>query len=242
LNLRFSYLVIFLLAGMGVTYAQAQYKVQGTIYDSSRTYPLEAVTVMSTGGKVTTTNTAGFYIIEVSAKDSIWFSYLGKPTIKYPVAKMQNTAQFDLALRVPVGVLKEVIVKQRNYREDSLQNRQDYAKVFDFRRPNLESMTSIGPNGAGIDMNELIRLFQFRKNKSTMRFQQRLLLQEQEKFVDHRFSKALVRRLTGLEGEVLITFMNQYRPSYEFTALSSDYDFQLYIKEAYNKFKTTSAF
>jgi hypothetical protein len=91
-------------------------------------------------------------------------------------------------------------------------------------------------------MNELIRLFQFRKNKSTMRFQQRLLLQEQEKFVDHRFSKALVRRLTGLEGEVLITFMNQYRPSYEFTALSSDYDFQLYIKEAYNKFKTTSAF
>jgi len=222
--------------------AQAQYKVQGNIYDSSRTYPLEGVSVMSTSGKGTTTNAAGFYQIDVGAKDSIWFSYLGKPTIKYPVAKIINTLQFDLALRVPVDVLKEVVVKPRNYRQDSLQNRQDYEKIFNFRKPNLESMTSIGPNGAGIDVNELIRLFQFRKNKSTLRFQQRLLEQEQEKYIDYRFSKALVRRLTGLSGEALEKFMLEYRPTYEFTLLSSDYDFQSYIKEAYKKFSTSAAF
>jgi len=220
----------------------AQYKVQGTIYDSSRTYPLEAVTVMSTSGKGTTTNTAGFYQIEVSAKDSIWFSYLGKPTIKYPVLKMLDPLQFDLALRVPVSVLKEVRVAPRNYRLDSIQNRQDYAKVFNYQKPSLGTMTSIGPNGAGFDINEIIRTFQFRKNKSMLRFQQRLIQQEQDKYVDHRFNKALIRRLTGLTGEELDRFIVAYRPSYEFAVLTNDYDFQSYIKEAHKKFKASSAF
>ncbi|MFN2438278.1 MAG: hypothetical protein ABR503_03695, partial [Chitinophagaceae bacterium] len=108
--------------------------------------------------------------------------------------------------------------------------------------PSLESMTSINAMGAGIDINELIRLFQFRKNKSMLRFQQRLLQQERDKFIDHRFSKALVRRLTELSDEALEKFMVLYRPSYEFSLYSSDYDFQFYIKEAHKKFIGNKAF
>lgn len=227
---------------IGSAKAQAQYKIQGTVYDSSRTYPLEAVSVLSTSGKGTITNREGFYQIEASAQDSIYFSYLGKPTVKFPVRKITNVSQFDLALRVPVSVLKEVTVKPRNYKLDSIQNRKDYQKVFDYRRPNVESMTSIGPMGAGIDINELIRLFQFRKNKSTMRFQQRLLQQERDKFIDHRFSKALVLRLTGLTGEEQQRFMLLFRPSYEFALYASDYDFQAYIREAAVSFKRGKAF
>ena len=65
------------------------------------------------------------------------------------------------------------------------------------------------------------------------RFQDRLLQQEKDKFIDHRFNKGLVRRLTNLADEELDRFMTIYRPDYEFTLYSSDYDFQLYIKEAY---------
>jgi hypothetical protein len=97
------------------------------------------------------------------------------------------------------------------------------------RKPNFESMTSIGPNGAGVDINELIRAFQFRKNRSTLRFQERLLQQEQDKFIDHRFNKALVRRLTKLEEADLDRFMQAYRPDFEFTAYANDYQFQLYL-------------
>jgi hypothetical protein len=142
-------------------------------------------------------------------------------------------------------MLKEVKVLPRNYKQDSIQNRLDYAKIFDYRKPNLESMTSIGPTGAGIDINEVIRMFQFRKSKSTLRFQERLMQQEQDKSIDHRFSKALVRRLTNLTGEELDKFMALYRPTYEFTLYSSDYDFQLYIKESYKMFikqKTTAQY
>lgn len=214
----------------------AQHQLRGTVLDSSRTYPLEAVSVMSTSGKGTTTDVAGNYQLQVNSNDSVWFSYLGKPTIKFPVRSIPDLTRFDIALRVPVTTLKEIRIRPRYYRQDSAQNRADYAKVFNFRKPGLETMTSMGPMGAGIDLDEVIRLFQFRKNKSMLRFQQRLLLQEQEKFIDYRFSKQLVHRLTGLEGAELDAFMKAYRPPYEAAVYASDYEFQELIRISFDMY------
>lgn len=237
--LRFYLSIISLLSIILLTAspATAQYKVRGTVYDSSRNYPLEAVTVLSTAGRGTSTNSEGFYEIEVSEKDSIWFSYLGKPTIKFPVLKIANTLGFDISLLVNIQVLKEVKVKPRNYKLDSIRNREDYAKVFDYRKPGLKVVTPQYGVGAGFDLNEIINMFRFKRNKSIESFQRRLLQEERDKFVDHRFNKALVRRLTMLTGNELDSFMRVYRPSYEFSKSSADYDFQLYIKIAHTRFK-----
>lgn len=212
--------------------------LKGSVYDSSRINPLEAVSVLTTAGKGTVTNSLGKYEIEVTLRDSIWFSYLNKPTIKYPVSKITDFTQFDLSLRVNVPELREVKVMPRNYKLDSIRNRIEYEKIFNFHRPNISSLTTIGPTGAGIDIDELVRVFQFRKNKNTEKFQERLIQQEQDKFVEHRFSKALVRRLTQLDGNALDSFIRMYEPTFEFATGSSDYDFQTYIKEAYERFKT----
>jgi hypothetical protein len=220
----------------------AQYVVKGTVFDSSHRYRIEAVTVVSTGGRMTMTDSLGRYQIAVGEKDSIWFSYLGKPTPKYPVLKMVDVTQFDLALRLKSDVMKEVIVRNRSYRQDSIQNRKDYAKVFDFHRPNVASLTSIGPTGAAIDLDELIRVFQFRKNKSMEKFKERLEEQERQKFIDHRFNKALVRRLTNLDGSTLDVFMLRFRPSYAFTLTASEYDFQMYIKRCFELFNSSKSF
>lgn len=74
------------------------------------------------------------------------------------------------------------------------------------------------------------------------KFRERLLEQEREKFIDHRFSKALVRRLTQLDGDQLTQFMQQYRPTYEFTLYSSEYDFQFYIKKSGEEFQKQKTF
>ena len=158
-----------------------QYKVKGHVYDSSRLYPVELVTVQTTGGKLTMTDSTGFYSIEVAEKDSVWFSFLGKPTPKYPVLKIADVMQFDIALRLKNDVMKEVRIRNRNYKEDSIQNRRDYAKAFDFRRPSLGSMTSVTSSGVGFDIGEIIRLFQFRKNRSMEKFRERLEQEEREK-------------------------------------------------------------
>ena len=220
----------------------AQYKVKGVVFDSSRLYRIEAVSVMTTGGRMSITDSMGRYQIDVGEKDSIWFSYLGKPTPKYPVLKIPDVNQFNIALQLKTDVMAEIKIKTRSYREDSVQNRKDYAKIFDFHRPNIASMTTIGPTGAGIDLDELIRVFQFRKNKQTEKFKERLEEQERQKSIDHRFSKLLVKRLTALDGNDLDVFMIRYRPSYAFALVASDYDFQLYIKKCYELFKQTKTF
>jgi hypothetical protein len=222
-----------------VSKTNAQYfKLRGIVYDSTRSYPINSVSVLTTSGKGTVTDQNGRYEIDVKEADSVWFSYLNKPTIKYAVGKIFDNSHFNIALHINVPVLKEVIVKQRNYKLDSIQNRLDYAKAFDWEKPKLKANMSGGQGTAiGFDLDEIIRMFQFRKNKSAASFKERLLNEEREKFIDHRFSKALVLRLTGLIGDKRDSFMLRCRPNYEFCLYTSDYDFQFYIKKCYEAYK-----
>jgi plasmid maintenance system killer protein len=231
-----AFIVFFLLAAGSSAFAQL-YKIRGVVYDSSRSYPLEAVSVLSTSGKGTVTNNEGFYEIEVAEQDSIWFSYLNKPTMKFPVLKIANPIGFDISLHVNVPTLKEVRIKLKNYKQDSMQNRLDYAKIFDYQKPKLKTVTPQYGVGAGFDLDEIINMFRFKRNRSIASFQKRLYTQEQDKFVDYRFSKALVRRITQLDGAALDSFMRVFRPSFMFTKLAGDYDFLQYIKDSSIRFK-----
>lgn len=228
-----------MLCCLGIQYAQAQqvYTIKGTVYDSSRLYPLPAVSVLSSSGKGTSTNTNGHYEINVSENDSIWFSYLNKPTVKFPVLQIKNPLQFDISLQINVPVLKEVKIKPPDYRLDSIRNREDYAKIFDFQKPKLKVGQSNFGAGVGFDLDEIINMFRFKQNKSTLSFQKRLLQQEQDKFIDHKFNKGLVRRLTQLSGNELDSFMVAFRPGYLFTSVASEYDFQKYIIDSFKRFK-----
>jgi hypothetical protein len=196
---------------------------------------MEAVSVLSTSGRGAITNSDGRYEIDILETDSIWFSYLGKPTIKFPVLKIATPHAFDISIQVSVQVLREVKVQPRNYKLDSIRNRQDYAKIFNYQKPKLRP--TITGFGVGFDLQEVINMFRFRRNRSMASFQQRLLEEERKKAVDHRFNKALVRRLTLLDGNALDSFILAYRPSYTFTMSSSDYDFQQYIKVAFYRYK-----
>jgi len=207
------------------------------VYDSSRNNPLQSVSVLSTSGAGAVTNADGVYEIMVSEADSIWFSYLNKPTMKFPIAKIANTLQFDISLQVNVPTLKEVKIKLKNYKFDSTQNRIDYANIFNYQKPGLKTTTPQYGAAAGFDVNEIINMFRFKRNRSMASFQKRLLLEEQDKFIDYRFSKALVRRLTLLNGNELDSFMRVFRPSFMFTKFAGDYDFQLFIKESFDRYK-----
>jgi hypothetical protein len=235
-KVKFTPLIILFITAAAFSADAQLYKIRGTVYDSSRSYTLEAVSVLSSAGRGTSTNAEGVYEIEVSERDSIWFSYLGKPTMKFPVARITNTLQFDISLLINIPTLKEVKIRPRNYRQDSLQNREDYAKIFNYQKPKLKPMTPQYGAGMGFDLTEIINMFRFRRNKSMASFQKRLLEQEQDNFIGHRYSKSLVRRLTLLTGTELDSFMRIYRPSYTFTRFASDYDFQSWIKSAHLRF------
>jgi len=214
-----------------------QTRISGTVYDISKSIPLPLVSVLTTSGKGTITDSLGRYSIVVNASDSIYFSYLNKPTTKFPVKSIPNIYAFDISLHVPVSELPMVKVTLPNYKKDSIQNRLDYAKAFNFKKPGIGISSGQGGAGVGLDLDEFINMFRFRHNKHMLAFQKRLEQEEIDKFIDHRFTKLTVRKITGLNGDSLTLFMKQFRPSYDFTKLSSEYEFLEYIKLASEVFR-----
>jgi hypothetical protein len=55
----------------------AQVFINGTVYDRTQLYPMQAVSVMSTSGAGTYTDSLGRYHITLRSGDSLYFSYLG---------------------------------------------------------------------------------------------------------------------------------------------------------------------
>lgn len=67
--------------------------------------------------------------------------------------------------------------------------------------------------------------------------QARLEAEEREKYIDYRFNKPMVRRVTGLSSPLLDSFMVWYRPSYPIAKFCDEVSFYQYVLQAYYQFK-----
>lgn len=68
-------------------------------------------------------------------------------------------------------------------------------------------------------------------------FQQRLISDEQNKYIDHRYTKYLVKRLTNLDGDELNKFMDFYRPSYDEVLMMNDLELGYYIEQCFKNYE-----
>lgn len=216
-----------------------QFTLHGTVYNYFDKKPVNAVTVYTSSGNITVTDTLGKYAIQVKNTDSIWFSYLNKNSIKYAVDTIADPLHFEIALYIDAAWLPTVTVYNKNYKLDSLNNRKEYAKIFNFKKPGLH-LSSISPSTytpggvtVGLDLDALINMFKFRKNREMEKLRERLLQQEQDKYIDHRFTKLFVKRLTHLEGDELSTFMIYYRPNCNALTHMNDIELGYYIEQCY---------
>ena len=242
-NLLFKLLLLAislqLVPGSGVL---GQIIISGTVYDSSKLYIVPNVSVASTSGLQTITDSLGAYHIQVSEKDSLSFSFRGKSTVQFPVKTINDYNAFDISLRVRINanakykVLQGVTVFSNTYRSDSAQNRMEYSKIFNYEKPGISSTFEPG-GAAGLDIDALINSFNKNKKRQDIAFQKRLVQDEHDKYVDYRFNPKTVRRITGLSGDTLKTFMKRYKPSYLFVISSSLTQFYEYILNASYAFK-----
>ena len=236
-------LVLVIVSGCLLPKLNAQYiTISGTVYDISARRPLEAVGVISSSGRGTITDSLGRYSITVTTKDSIWFSLIGKTTVKYPVDTITNQDNFNVMIHLRATELPEVKVRNRYYKFDSVQNRKDYAKIFDFKKPTLRlsGNPNYNPGGlsVGFDLDEIINMFRTKRNRSILSLQKRLVEQEQEKYVNNRYSKQFVRKITKLQSPELDTFMLRYRPDYEVVTLLNDLELGYYIQQSFEQYKS----
>lgn len=224
-------------------HASGQITISGKVYDSSKLYVVPDVIVESSSGSHSVTDTVGEYHINVKSTDSVSFSYMGKSTVKFPVKDIKDYTSFDISLHVKVKdkykLLNPVTVYFRSFEQDSLENRKEYAKIFNSEKPGIGSTYNPYDPGSvpGLDLDEFIKMFQFRKNKRTLAFKERLVQEEQDRYVDYRFSSKTITRVTGLTGDALEKYKKLYRPSYEFLSTSTIAEFYQYILTTSYAFK-----
>lgn len=225
-----------------VTHLNAQsVPVSGNVYDISGRRPIESVLVYSSDNRAIT-DSLGHYTILVKAKDSIWFSLFGKHTQKYTIDTIEDLQHFNIMIHVTGYDLPEVRVRNSYYKYDSLQNRIDYAKFFNYSAPGLKlsnNQNLFGPNGLtiGFDLDEIINMFRVKRNRNLQFLQNRLISQEQEKYINYRFTKRFVQKLTHLESPELEKFMDYCRPDYVVLALLNDLELGLYIEKKFILYK-----
>ncbi len=223
-----------LLQVVGAAKVSGQVLISGNVYDSSKLYAIPDVTVHTTSGGTSITDSTGAYRIYTNENDSLSFYYNGKSTIKFPVRSISNYTAFDISLRIKIKdkekykLLNPVTVFMSSYQQDSLENRQEYAKIFGAEKPGIHSTYDPG-GAAGLDLDALVGMFQFRKNKQQSAFRSRLVQEEQENYIDYRFSSKTITRITGLKGDTLEQYKKMYRPSYFFVVNSSLAEFYQYI-------------
>jgi len=108
--------------------------------------------------------------------------FIWKNTQKYNLDTIEDKRNFNIMIHVNGIDLPEVRVRNNNYRLDSIQNRYDYAKYFNYQPPGLKlanNSTLINPSGGlsiGFDLVEMINMFRFKRNRNLGFLQKDLFL------------------------------------------------------------------
>lgn len=135
--------------------------------------------------------------------------------------------------------LKEVIVKDTmNAPADKLKQAQkDYHDAF--RKGDTRDIFaqggSTGAGGAGLNISNLYNLLS-REGRNARQLQRIIERDYREAMIDYRYNPSLVSSVTGLSGEKLTDFIQQYRPGYDFAIEANDYELIAYIKSCYRQY------
>ncbi len=257
---KYYFLFAVLLCFSGQIFAQKK-AIKGFVYEDEYRTPMPEVFVYSTSGAKTVSDSLGYFTIPVrSDKDSIFFSYKTRTTHKFPIDTIADSNNFEVAIHLnvltrknpPPGYLPDVVVYSSDYRMDSLRNRQEYADIFNFRKPGIEDIASVPkignvpiPLGVYFDVNAIAEGLQFRKNKRRENYRDFAIWLEQEKYIDYRFNKRLIGNITNLKDDKLDEFRKNYRPEFITLVAMNDVELGVYIKksfEDYNTQKTPATF
>lgn len=211
----------------------AQDKIEGIVLDKDTKQRIARVLLINkTTGANTYNNMKGEFALEMNLGDQIIAQkeHYFNDTLIYNGAKVLIVNLKKTAILIdPVTV-----VARRSPEEILAQRRRDYSKTYRLADPG--SFISVGPNGAGLSIDAVYNYFS-KEGKNARRLIKYFEREYEDNVIDMRFSKELIRTVTGLEGEPLDNFLVRYRPSYDFVVAANHYQMVHYIKTKYEFFK-----
>lgn len=208
----------------------------GKIYKKNSTETLLSVSIHNiTRQRYDLSDEDGSYRIPAAPGDHIAFSSVGYMADTLTVTASLLTANCPIYLDIRPQELQAVRVGQySNYQLDSMDRRKEYAWVYDHDNTPRFARDRQGSDGVGITMNI------FRNSSSAAKqrihLEKRLEKEEEDYYVDSRYNKDYVAKITHLKGDSLKEFMRRYRPSYDYCRKAATVDILVYISDSYKQY------
>ncbi|MBB6110387.1 CarboxypepD_reg-like domain-containing protein [Mucilaginibacter lappiensis] len=232
-------LILLLICACLSSYGQT---VSGIVSDKRTGQPLTGAWVATSKANVITGIQGEFSIVGTKTKDTLWVKMQGYKLYVLPL-NLANSKSIRIGLEAAVIELNEVhVTAKRDRIKDSLNNRKMFAKEFNSSAPKLKDMIApsggnVGPIpmvGITIVPSQVIRALTY-KHSREYKLKKELIRDEQNRYIDSRFSENLVSSITNLKGDSLLDFMDRYRPGIDQIKKMSDYDIRVYIKVSQQK-------
>ncbi len=209
------YLVIFVIAACltssSYSFAQKSDNKIGFLKDSTTQMPIVLASVTNlTTRETVMTSSAGKFSIAVKPKDILSFAAVGYYFDTLTVTQENSLGAIDAYLKPLGAYLGNVTVSSRGlnrYQLDSMERRKEFLQgIAGYMIPAVAKANS----GAGIALN----IDRFSKNEKKKRRAYAFYEDnENEAYINYRFTPELVASLTGFKDDALQTFMQTYRPS-----------------------------
>jgi len=227
----FSCLIIWAIT-VGMSFAQEK-EVEGIVFDKDTRFRLTRVNLKNLRTNISLYNsTKGEFKFSVKPGDKIVAAISGYrlDTIIYT----NQTAILFYLQRLAIP-LQEVLVKdsvlsaQKRYEE----MRRQFNTLN--RLGNNKDLLAIGSGSVGLSIDALWSAFS-KEGKNARRLMDVMERDYKNNFIDEKFNKSFITKVTGLKGDKLEVFILNYRPSYYFVYGASEYDLVSYIKMAFIRF------
>ena len=217
--------------------ASAQGLISGNIKGNSEL--LFAATIQNISQhRVNTSDLGGNYKIAAETGDTMIFSHLGYISDTVVVNSTMFSERLTIELKIKITGLASVDVSEMSkYILDSLSRREDYDYIFKNKNNKPLWDNKLSGDGRGVNFSPIGHWSSEEKQKRKLK--ERLEKDDKEEFIYYKFSRR-VPRLTGLRGDSLITFINAYKPTYEYCVHATSMDILLYINDKFVLFKKKS--
>jgi uncharacterized protein YxeA len=235
-------LLIFTIAACVTTssnsFAQKNDKRTGFLKDSTTQMPIVLASVTNlTTRETVMTSSVGKFSIAVKPNEILSFAAVGYYFDTLTVHSENNTAIIAAFLKPLGAYLGNVTVSSKGlnrYQLDSIERRKEFLQgIAGYMIPAVAKANS----GAGIALN----IDRFSRNEKKKRRAYAFYEDnENEAYINYRFTPELVASLTGFKNDELQTFMQTYRPSTSWLRTNtSREDLVYYINAQLKNYKPT---
>ena len=226
------YLLLLLFSSFG---GWAQQFLTGTVRKQGSTEVLISVSVHNTTQlKYDLSEENGSFRMQSAPGDRVIFSSVGYKADTVIITTAMLSGDYPVYLEPRAQTLQAVRVGQySNYQLDSAARREEYSWIYDHGEQKLVNKERKG-DGVGVG----IAIF---RNASSVdqqreRLKKRLIKEEQDLYIDSRYSRDYVTKLTHLAGDSLFRFMRDFRPTYDYCRKATTVDILVFINDSFKKF------